>query len=693
MGRILKVLGLVVGALIILFIAVLVAVGLLVDPNDYKDQITAAVDDATGRKLTLEGDLELNLFPRLGIAMGAAELSNAQGFGEAPFARIAGAELRLGLFPLLRRRIEIDQASLSGLRLNLARNASGTTNWDDLARGSEATAAETEASGQDGAGPAVDISVGAIEIEDAEVTWQDAVAGEDWRLSNFNLQASGFDPGQAFPLSMGFELAGTEISADVQSSMRARISLADSTYRFDGLTVEIDGRGSGWPGGSGEANLNVSSFVANLDDQSLSLDGLSLEILGLTVTGNLAGQSVLDDLNLSGGIEIEDFDPRYVMGVFDQSIETADPDVLKRASARADFYYSASGMGMRNMTLRLDDSSLTGSAGLRGQTFQFDLAVDRINIDRYLPPPADEDEAPAPDEGSVDEIDLPIEPLRNFVANGNLALEEAQFLGMTVTDANFALTANNGRLSLRPTGTLYGGSIDGEISIAVQGDAAKLALRQSLADVDMAGIGHDYLQTDSLQGTGNVRLDLAAVGSKVGEIKRDLDGTASVAITDGALLGVDLWHEIRKARAVVTGPEVPEVGGEPKTTFSRIAVGGTVENAVLTTDEFTAALPFAALNGKGTIDLLSLELNLTANAGLVDGPTLQQDPVLAEYAGRQIPLKISGTLESPRVVPDVKTLLSQAVQSRAQEKVDEAVDEAREDLRDRARSRLQDLLE
>jgi AsmA protein len=206
MGRILKVLGIVFGAVFVLFVAVLLVVGMLFDPNDYKDEITAAVSDATGRTLTLDGDLSLKLFPRIGIVLGAAELSNAAGFGEAPFARIEGAELYVGLLPLLSRRVEVDRASLSGLRLNLARNAQGVTNWDDLARtgGADAAAAPDDAAAG-GAGN-VDISVGAIEIADAEVAWNDAAAGQDWRLSNFNLTASDFDPGQAFPLSIGFEL-------------------------------------------------------------------------------------------------------------------------------------------------------------------------------------------------------------------------------------------------------------------------------------------------------------------------------------------------------------------------------------------------------------------------------------------------------------------------------------------------------
>jgi AsmA protein len=380
------------------------------------------------------------------------------------------------------------------------------------------------------------------------------------------------------------------------------------------------------------------------------------------------------------------------MTMFNADIETADPDVLGRASVAAQFYYDASAAGMRDLSLRLDDSTLGGSAALRGERFEFDLTVDAIDIDRYLPPPAEGEELEA-DTGSVDEVDLPIDRLRNFQANGNLALGEARFLGLTFDDANFALVAGNGRMTLTPTGGLYGGTIDGSIGIEVQGDAARMTLRQTLANVDMAGIGRDYLKTEALLGTGNVNLNLAAVGAKVGEIKRSLDGTASVSISDGALRGVDIWHQMMRLRAGITGPDVPPLEGEARTTFDRIAVGGAVEDAVMTTSEFSAALPFAALNGSGTIDLLTMELDLRANAGLVDGPTLQQDPVLAEYAGGQVPLRITGTLDAPRVLPDVGALLSQAARRAVEEEVDEAVDEAVEEAQDRLRDRLRDRLD
>src|SRR5690606_42085938 len=94
MGRLLKLIGIVIGALVVLVIVIAVGVALFFDPNDYKDQMTAAVANATGRELTLEGDLELSLFPSLSIAVGPARLGNAEGFGDQPFAR--SEERRVG---------------------------------------------------------------------------------------------------------------------------------------------------------------------------------------------------------------------------------------------------------------------------------------------------------------------------------------------------------------------------------------------------------------------------------------------------------------------------------------------------------------------------------------------------------------------------------------------------------------------
>src|SRR5690606_36771397 len=191
MGRLFKLIGIVIGALVVLVIAVAVGVALFFDPNDYKDQITAAVANATGRELTLEGDLELSVFPSLSISLGPARLSNAEGFGDQPFAEIERAALDLDLLPLLSRRISIGEATLDGLVLKLARDAQGRNNWQDLGGGADAAADEPAAPESGGAG-AVDLGIDEIRISNSEVTWNDAATGSRWTLGNFGLEAAGF---------------------------------------------------------------------------------------------------------------------------------------------------------------------------------------------------------------------------------------------------------------------------------------------------------------------------------------------------------------------------------------------------------------------------------------------------------------------------------------------------------------------
>jgi AsmA protein len=691
-GRIFKILGIIVGAVVALVVIAAVVVGLLFDPNDYKDQITAAVADATGRTLTLEGDLELGVFPRLRIGMGSAELSNAAGFGPEPFARIESASLQLALLPLLSKRIEVDEANLAGLELNLARNAAGANNWDDLGGEGTATAEAPEETASDGT--AIDLAVDSIVVSDAEINWSDAASGGEWTLTGVDIEASDFGLGQRFPLSLDFALQGADVDVAVASTMQATLALADNAYRLDDLDVTIDGRGAGWPGGEGRATVSFDSFAANLAAETLDLQSLRLEILGVVISGTLSGRDLFGNLALAGAIDIAEFNPNDLIEQFDLEIETADPDVFRRASASAELVYDPAQIGMRNMRFVLDDSQLTGSAGMRGDALQFDLDVDSINIDRYLPPATDGD-APAADEGSIDEVDLPLEALRTFKANGTLSLAETKFMNLTFTDAEFGLTAADGRLRLTPKGKLYGGTIDGSIGVDATGDQGRFTLKQDLRNVDLLGLARDFLDTEDLSGTGNVSLDLNAVGSNIGVIKRGLDGTASFALRDGAWEGIDAWYELRRARAVIDRSPVPEREGAARTTFSNVSASGVVEDAVLTTSDFNGTLPFMAVNGTGMVNLLNNEIDFALTASLEDGPVLQSDPAMAKMAGSSLPLSVGGTLDAPSILPDFAAMVS----NRVREEVDQAVEEQRGELeekldeeRDKLRDRLRGIL-
>jgi len=170
----------------------------------------------------------------------------------------------------------------------LARDARGRNNWQDIGstNGGNAPAAAAPASGA--SAPAqLDLAVTSIEISNARVSWRDAAAGNNWVLDDFTLEASNFGTSGAFPLRMGFTLSGEQVTVAVDSSMQATLALAENRYRLADLDVDVTGTGSAWPGGEGEARIRFDAFTADLNAETLSLEGLVLEMLGMTVSGTL----------------------------------------------------------------------------------------------------------------------------------------------------------------------------------------------------------------------------------------------------------------------------------------------------------------------------------------------------------------------------------------------------------------------
>lgn len=117
-------------AIFLIFAAGIGIALMVINPNDFKPEIEAAVRKATGKELALKGDLSFSIFPGLGLQAGPAELEDAPGFGSEPFARLENISASVALLPLFRSRVEIGAVTLSGLRLKLAVNESGKANWN-----------------------------------------------------------------------------------------------------------------------------------------------------------------------------------------------------------------------------------------------------------------------------------------------------------------------------------------------------------------------------------------------------------------------------------------------------------------------------------------------------------------------------------------------------------------------------------
>src|SRR3546814_91617 len=117
------------GAIVALIVIALLAVPALIDWNGYKPQIAAAVKDATGRDLVIEGDISIAILPRLSFSAGGVKFANAPGVEPPYMATVERIEGEVALLPLLGRTIVVQRLSVEKPEADLHIDAEGNPNW------------------------------------------------------------------------------------------------------------------------------------------------------------------------------------------------------------------------------------------------------------------------------------------------------------------------------------------------------------------------------------------------------------------------------------------------------------------------------------------------------------------------------------------------------------------------------------
>jgi AsmA protein len=166
---------------------------------------------------------------------------------------------------------------------------------------------------------------------------------------------------------------------------------------------------------------------------------------------------------------------------------------------------------------------------------------------------------------------------------------------------------------------------------------------------------------------------LSGTGATLSAIQRDLDGNLSFELLDGQLNGIDVWQQIRSARALLRGETPPAARVPPRTEFSSIKASGPVNDGVFSNKDFLAEIPFLRLTGNGTVDLAAASLDYSMQARVMEKPEFAGDVSEAElndYTQAVIPLKITGPLASPSIKPDVNALLRKQIEKKGNELLD-----------------------
>ncbi|HEX5787827.1 MAG TPA: AsmA family protein [Woeseiaceae bacterium] len=744
MGRVFKVLFIFVAALVGIAVAAVLVFSLLFDPNDYRDRIAGAVEAETGREFRIEGELSLSIFPWLAVEMGRTELGNAEGFGPEPFATFESAALSVRLLPLLlRQEIEVGRARLAGLDLNLAVDADGRSNWQDLAERQAQEPGEAPGDAPDEAGGPAALDIGSVELTGANLTYADAQAGTTYRLQNLNATTGTIRPGEPVGFEAGFDFAMEPGDTAGTVAVEATLTQGETALALGDLTVtanltgetpltvtlgiqafELDlGTGvvtvrelavEGQLAGETPVDFAVAAPAISADTEASRLDPGTISFRAFNVEGRADVEpfSFAGELTPVATIEVDAFSPKSLMEALGiEPPPTADPQALTRLVLSARAVVGTESVVLDELSMTLDETDFTGElvapldpAG----RFELSLAADAINADRYMAPPDAADAAgPAAEEPP---LEIPVDLIRSLNAGGTVTIGEVLLGGMTFSDVELGVNSADGSLRLHPlTAAFFDGRYEGDIRIDATGDVATLSANETIRDVSLAPLARTVFEQDNITGLVNGTFRLQGRGNDMADIQRTLSGNLSFSLADGAYEGVDIWYQLRRARALFRQETPPEPVLPARTPFSDVTATGTVTDGVMQNDDFVALLPFMRLTGAGSVNLVSGEIDYELTGNVFDRPEGVEASAgeVGDLAKAVVPLSIGGTLTEPKVGVDVaglaKERATQAVRDRLLEELDgdeeeapaegEEPKDAEDVVKDELKNRLRDLID
>ena len=669
MRKTLKVVLIVVGGLIALIIVAMLLVTVFVDPNDYKGAIAHEVEQKTGRKLVFEGNIGLSLFPWVGLELGPTQLSNAKGFKNEPFAKIQSADIRVKIIPLLSRKIEMAKVSLSGLTLNLERNAQGKTNWEDLTA-SQAAPKEAKQEAPSGGGRGMEmLYVGGVELKNATVTWDDQKERKYYALRDINLNVGSVEPNKPIDFSLGFDMTSKEPPMEVSPRLKGvvKLNIENKVYEIDNMKLDVVVRGDSIPGKELKPGL-TATIRADLGKQTLTVSDLNLEALGVKATGDLKANHIMDKATYAGNLNIPSFNPRDVMkNLGQQPPQTADANALQKASAALTFNGSTDSFNLKEMTARLDETNIKGNAAVKNfsnpdATFTF--TVDKIDADRYLPPKSKEKGqeakagAPPAKTAKAPEAKKPdFGPLRKLHLKGDVTIEALKVKNLSMNDMKAQITANNGVLAINPfTVNLYSGSMTANVSMDVKGQEPKLDIKNSLAGVQAGPLLNDLTGKDMITGTTEFKADITASGADADAIERTLNGTAAFAFKEGAIKGVNIARMIREATSVLKGQSLQAAEEPLQTDFAVLSGSVDLTNGVAVNKNLTMKSPLLRVTGEGKINIPQETIDYLLTANVVGTLAGQGGKSLEQLGNIPVPIRVSGTFTEPKFNLDTQAL-------------------------------------
>jgi AsmA protein len=594
---------------VIVAVIVLAIAALFIIPSERIARIvTEQFTAATGRALTISGDVSPTIYPVLGVRAGGISLANADWSSAGPMLTAEELSVGVQLIPLLSGTIEIEEVVITAPRVLLERRADGRANWEFQTTAAPATTtAATPQTPAASSGGLPRISLARGVLSDASVQFNDALSGQSVSVTSLDLNVA-LDGGSGQAKLSGDALVNGQAlsfeanSGDLNRLIAGQVEAIALAANVGGVAVSFDGRAGLAP---------------------LTLDGAArLQAPRLDPVFNLIGQPAPSlpgnlgrDLAFAGNV-------------------TLTPDGAGRVFLRG----ASATLGGNALSLEADvalGSPLSVTARINGGALDFSSLVSGGSAS------TSGSTAPAVTATGWPTSNIDVSGLA--AANANIALT-AQSLNLGIVrlgalDITAVLDRSRLVTTLRQV-SAYEGSITGEVVMNGRGGLS-LGGNIRANGVAMRPLLQDLADQDRLIGIANVDLQYLAVGNSMDALMRSLSGNASVSIGQGELLGLDLAGMLRNFDASFRGEG-------SKTVFNGITATASITNGVASNSDLLFDAPLVNASGQGTVNIGAQSMNYRFT------PVAQTGG-----AGIAIPVIIEGPWNDLSFRPDLEALVNQ----------------------------------
>jgi len=614
----------IVAAVLVVLVGLVVAVPFFVPTSVYAEKISEAVESATGRTLTLGGDVGFSLFPSVGVTAGNVAFANAPGAAEPHMATLKSLEVRLKVMPLLSGKVEVESFVLVEPVIRLEIDPRGHANWVFGEPG--AAAAPSPAEPAPTGGPAL----AGLRLDDVRLT------------------------------------GGRILYSDARSGLREEVRDVNMTVALPGLDEPLKAKGSlAWHDKTIDIDATVERpgalLAGGASPLAVSIVG---EPLKLAFKGAVANAP---RLKADGGLELDVPSIRGLAAWAGAPIE-APGDTLGPLSIEGTVAVDGPTYAVRDADIRLDaiaaKGAVTAETGGAKPVVTGRLDVGDLDINPYLPPEVG-DAPPAPTTPQVadpapatwSEAPMDFSGLKAADLDFDLTVKSILARQIRVGQSALSLRVRDGRLTadLKDL-ALYDGSGKGTVTLDASGSVPTMRKTFTLSGVQAQPFLKDAAGFERLAGTARTEFEIAARGASQKAMVETLNGRGSFAFEDGAIVGINLAAMIRN---VSTAFLDPTAGETRQTDFSELSGTFAITDGILRNQDLELKSPLIRVGGAGSANLPARTVDYRVEPKIA--ATTEGQGGVGQVAGLMVPVIVSGPWHDLSFRPDIEGLIRQQI--------------------------------